>query len=170
MTILGRAWTELKDGDWTLAILLSAMAVECDLAYLFMKWNKEDLLLTRTPDDADREKWEEQWRKAFAITAKLDKVSALVAGLPFDSFLAQNSGLWQDIQAKYPVSTKYPSPKEFFDKEFFRKRNKIVHFGEIDFQQPDAEMCNALARMLFRILGAMDDERRALNAKHPPSS
>src|SRR5690348_14786537 len=62
MTILGRAWTELKDGDWTLAILLSAMAVECDLAYLFMKWNEVDLLLTRTPDDADRENWEEQWR------------------------------------------------------------------------------------------------------------
>jgi hypothetical protein len=31
MAILGRAATELKNGDWTLAIVLAAMAVECEL-------------------------------------------------------------------------------------------------------------------------------------------
>ena len=36
MAIRSRAWAELKDEDWTLALVLSAMAVECELAYLFM--------------------------------------------------------------------------------------------------------------------------------------
>jgi hypothetical protein len=42
MAILGRAAAEFQNGDWTLAIVLGAMAVECDLAYLFMKWNRVD--------------------------------------------------------------------------------------------------------------------------------
>jgi hypothetical protein len=33
MAILGRAATEMKNGDWTLAIVLAAMAVECELVY-----------------------------------------------------------------------------------------------------------------------------------------
>ena len=37
MAILGRAVTELQNGDWTLAIVLGARAVECDLAYFFTK-------------------------------------------------------------------------------------------------------------------------------------
>jgi hypothetical protein len=53
MAILGRAATELKNGDSTLAIVLAAMAVECELVYLFMKWNRIDLMLVRNPTDAD---------------------------------------------------------------------------------------------------------------------
>lgn len=33
MAILGRAATELKNGDWTLTIVLGAMAVECELIH-----------------------------------------------------------------------------------------------------------------------------------------
>src|SRR5215831_18953796 len=53
MAILSRAAAEMKTGDWTLTIVLSAMAVECHLAYLFMKWNRIDLMLVRNPTDAD---------------------------------------------------------------------------------------------------------------------
>jgi hypothetical protein len=59
------------------------------------------------------------------------------------------------------------SLKDFFVKEFFHKRNKIVHFGKIDFQQPDAEMCLTLATTLSQILTAMDAQRRrALEGKY----
>lgn len=44
MAILGRAQEELKDEDWTLAIVLAAIAVECELVYLFTKWNRVDRL------------------------------------------------------------------------------------------------------------------------------
>ncbi len=168
MAILGRAATELQNGDWTLAIVLGAMAVECDLAYLFMKWNRIDFMSARNLTDADEEACEKQWRdEVRTVAARLDRVSGLLAGQPFDSFLSQNSRLLQPVHARYPDSKTEPSPKQFFIKELFYKRNKIVHFGKIDFQQPDAEMCLTLATTLSQILAAMDAQRRgAMEAKY----
>jgi hypothetical protein len=66
-----------------------------------------------------------------------------------------------------PASAAVASPKEFFIKELLHKRNKIVHFGEINFQKADAEMCLRLATTLAEILRGMDAEScRALDAKH----
>jgi len=168
MAILGRAATEVQGGDWTMAIVLGAMAVECDMAYLFMKWNRVELMATRMPNDADEEEWERKWRdEVRGVPARLDKVSGLLSGKPFDLFLSQNCALLQPLHARYPASKSAPSPKEFFIKELFHKRNKVVHFGEVNFQQADAEMCLMLATTLSQILGAMDAECcRALDAKH----
>lgn len=161
MVILGRASMELKNGDWTIAIVLGAMAVECELAYLFMKWNRIDLMLISTPTDADEEEWEKQWRDVRSVAARLDKVSSLLTGQPFDSFLSRNGEVLHGLHAHYPASKKTASPKDFFVKELFHKRNKIVHFGKIDFQQPDAQMCLTLATTLSQILAAMDAQRRS---------
>jgi hypothetical protein len=168
MAILGRAAAELQNGDWTLVIVLGAMAVECDMAYLFMKWKGIELMNTRMPGDADRHEWEKQWREDVrSVAARLDKVSELLTGQPFDSFLAKNGGLLKPLHAPYPDSTAETSPKKFFIRELFHKRNKIVHFGEINFQQPAAEMGLTLATTLSHILSAMDAQRRlALEKKH----
>jgi len=168
MAILGRAATEMKNEDWTLAIVLAAMAVECELVYLFMKWNRIDLMLVRNPTDADDEGWEKQWRDDVrTIAARFDKVSGLLTGQPFDSFLSQNSGLLKNMHMQYQASKNAASLKDFFVKELFYKRNRIVHFGKIDSQQPEAEMCFTLGSTLWEILLAMDaHRRRALEAKH----
>lgn len=161
MAILGRASAELKNGDCTLAIVLGAMAVECELAYLFMKWKGVDLMSSRMPTDADEEEWEREWREdARTVAARLDRVSSLLTGQPFDSFLSQRGELLQALHTRYPVSQNSPSPKEFFVKELFHKRNKIVHSGKIDYQQADAQMCYTLAATLTQILAAMDVHRR----------
>jgi hypothetical protein len=163
MAILGRAATELKNGDSTLAIVSAAMAVECELVYLFMKWNRIDLMLVRNPTDADDDGWEKQWRDDVrTVAARFDKVSGLLTGQSFDSFLPKHSELLKIMHAGYPASKGVASLKDFFVKEFFHKRNKIVHFGKIDFQQPDAEMCLTLATTLSQILTAMDAQRRRL--------
>ena len=105
MAILGRAATEMKNGDWTLAIVLAAMAVECELVYRFMKWNRIDLMLVRNRTDADDEEWEKQWRDDVrTIAARFDKVSGLLTGQPFDSFLSQNSELLKNMYLRYPDS------------------------------------------------------------------
>ncbi len=57
-----RAATELAGGDSTLTILLAAIAVESQLAYLFVKWIRVNLTLQRNPTDVDEEEWEERWR------------------------------------------------------------------------------------------------------------
>jgi hypothetical protein len=165
--IISRAWNELKNGDWTLTIVLGAMAVECEMARLYLKWNEIDLLNTRPANDADREEWEERWRKFSAVGTKLDKVSELLTGQPFDSFLSQNSGLLRAARARYRAITASPSPRKYFEDEFFKRRNRIMHRGEIDFPQADAELCFTIAATLLGILTEMDEQRqRALNAKH----
>jgi hypothetical protein len=161
MTILGRAATELKNGDWTLAIVLGAMAIECELVYLFMKWRRIDLMSARMPTDTDQEEWEQQWRDDVrTIAARLDKVSRLLTGQAFDSFLSKHTELLQTIQSRYPAYKGVTSPKDFFVRELFHRRNKIVHLGEIDFQQADAEMCFTLATSLSQILASMDAQAR----------
>jgi hypothetical protein len=161
MAILRRAETELKSGDWTLSIVLAAMAIECELVYLFMQWNRVDLMLVRNPTDADEEAWEKQWRDDVrTIAARLDKVSSLLTGESFDSFLSHNPKLLNPLHAHCPGYKSGASPKDFFVKEFFYKRNRIVHFGKIDFQQHDGETCFALASTLSQILAAMDAQRR----------
>ena len=143
------------------------MAVECDMAYLFMKWKRIDLMDTRMPSDADREEWEKEWREdSRTIGARLDKISVLLAGQLFDSFLLHNTALLKPIHKRYSVSNPEPSLKKFFITELFHRRNKIVHFGEISFQQADAEMCLILATTLSQILSTMDAQRRlALETK-----
>jgi hypothetical protein len=123
MAILGRAATEMKNGDWTLAIVLAAMAVECELVYRFMKWNRIDLMLVRNPTDADDEEWEKQWRDDVrTIAARFDKVSGLLTGQPFDSFLSQNSELLKNMYLRYPASKSAASLKDFFVKVFLQAK------------------------------------------------
>jgi hypothetical protein len=123
-----RAATELTNGDWTLAIVLGAMGVECDLVYLFMKWKRIDHVSTGTPINADEEEWEQQWRDdARTVAARLDKVSSLLTGKPFDSFLSHNVELLRTVQTWYPKNA--ASPKDFFIKGLFHKRqgNAFTH-------------------------------------------
>jgi len=124
-----------------------------------MKWNRIDLELVsqRTPTDADDEVFENQSRDDVRTVAeRFDKVSELLTGQPFDSFLSQHNGPLQLFHAKYPASKNANSPKDFFIKELFHRRNKIVHSGQIDFQQANAEICLTLAMTLSEILKAMD--------------
>jgi hypothetical protein len=166
MAILGRAESELKHQDWTLAIVLAAMAIECELSYLFMKWNRVDLIAVRNSTEEDEQVWEKQWRDVRSFDARLDKVSSLLTKQSFDAFLDQNPDLLKPLHARYPASINASSPKRYVIEEFFYKRNRIVHFGKIDFQQTDAEMCLMLASILSQIFGAMDlQRRRALESK-----
>jgi hypothetical protein len=131
MAILSRAEAELQKGDCTLAIVLAAMAVECELVHLFMKWNRIDLMSVRNPTDADDEAWETQWRdKVGNVAARFDKVSSLLTGKSFDAFLSQNSGLLKGLHSQYPASKCAESPRDFFVTQFFRKRNKTSITGK----------------------------------------
>lgn len=157
--IFNRAWAELEKQDFTLVIVFSAMAVECELAGLFIKWKGVELMAARTPTETDKNAWAEQWRKLHRIEVRLNKVSEFLTGEDFDTFLLHNAALLRPLHEKYPNSKTYQSPKDFFQKEFFDRRNKVVHLGEIDFQQAEAEMCLSTAITLRRILNEMDSQR-----------
>ena|ERR1022692_2686066 len=92
--ILERAWAELKKGDSTLAILLCAVAVECELTGLFFKWKRVDVMDTTMPTSTDEGVWEEEWRKK-NVSARLNTVSTLLTKKTFDDLVLDDPTLSQ---------------------------------------------------------------------------
>jgi len=159
---MNRAGNELQQKDFTLTIVLSAMAVECDLAYFYVKWRALDFAMANnTPfsDVAKKEECAEEWRNFRYISRRFDEVSLLLTGKNLDSFLLDNGALVKTVENEYPASKTFTSWKEFFRRELFDRRNKIVHRGEIDFQEAEGQMCFALAATLSQIIKSMDLHR-----------
>ncbi len=164
--IFNRSLKELNSSDFTLSIILSAMAVECELARVFVKWKEIELGLPLEITRADRASWDVQLRKWTKIALRFDNVCEFLTDQDFDGFIANNINLLKSVQQRHPESAKYGSLKKFFEKHLFWKRNRIVHLGDIDFTQSDAESCRRTAETLFQTISEMDFvRRRRLEAK-----
>jgi hypothetical protein len=158
--LMHRAGEELEKEDITLAIVLSAMAVEGEMAWLFFHWTKFDLIPPGVPcTRSDEERWEGEWDEMRSVKLRLHRLSLLLTETDFDAFAFQNKALFRSVRSDYDAANTYTSPKLFFQKQLFEKRNRIVHFGEIDYQRSDGEMCFSLASALLRILNAMHEQR-----------
>ena len=156
-----RAKQELESKDVTLAIILSAVAVEGQMAYLFFKWKKIDNF---TFDIAKQ--WEKDWTGMRSIANRLDKLSRFLTGINFDTFAQSRKALLQSAldASHYDSATSF---RDFFQEQFFERRNKIVHYGEIDFQESDGKLSLTLASSLIGLLNAMDQQRIAkIDEKH----
>lgn len=165
--LLSRAASELDKGDFTLTIVLSAMAVECEMQRLFIKWKGMDWMRSKAtgnlPTSAEEDVWEEKWRQLFRINKKLDRLSKLLTGTDFDSLISKKAAaILSTVYTKHPSLRSYSSAKECLQQELFNKRNKIMHSGQIDSSQVDAEVCFELATALTNILKTMDEHRIAL--------
>ncbi len=165
--IFNKSWMELHSGDFTLAIIFSAMAVECELARVFVKWKEIDLGVPADVTQSDRDSWDAELRRWVKIAVRLDKVCEFITGQDFDAFVANQGKLSKSIQERHPDSAGCSSFKKFFEEQLFWKRNVVVHLGKIDFGQSDAEVCRRTAETLFQIITEMDFLRlRRLDAEH----
>lgn len=166
LRILDRAYSELQNGDYTLTIMLGAIAVECEMLRLFIKWRGLDQMRANhtavMPSKAEEDAWGKEWRKLSRIGTRLEELAKLLIGQDFDSFLSQNANLLNPVYTTYPGLKSRTSSKECFRLELFNRRNKVLHHVEIDFGKSDGEMCFELASTLTSILKRMDDHRIAL--------
>jgi hypothetical protein len=108
--------------------VLSAMAVECELAYFYIKWKAFDFALANNTsflDPAKKEEYAEEWRSLRNISRRFDETSQLLTGKNLDSFLLDNSALVKAVENEYPTSKNFTSWKEFFRQELFDRRNKL---------------------------------------------
>ena len=143
------------------------MAVECELARVFVKWKGIDLGVPGNATQGDKDSWDGELRQWVKIGVRLDRVCEFLTDHDFDAFVANQSKLAKSVDERHPDSAGCSSLKEYFEKGLFWKRNVIVHLGKIDFRQSDAEVCRRAAETLFQIIGEMDFERRKrLDAKH----
>lgn len=158
--ILCRAEAELLDQDFSLAIILGAMSIECELTFFVLKYKMLDAkLIPSEVKQVNTDEWEEEFRKIQSgIGGKLDGITQLLLGETFDTFLSRRNDLAAALQQIHRnLGTR--SPKAYFAEELFRKRNKILHSGQVLFGKPDAEACVRMAMSLLQIIGEIDKER-----------
>jgi len=127
------------------------------MAYLFFKWKAIDGKKSpaeQTPEV--REPWENEWANMRSIGKRLDELSRLLTGKPFDEFACLNKKLLKPALTGYNPGT---SVKDFLQEQFFERRNDIVHYGKIDFQEEDGEQSLSLGTALLSLFHAMDVKR-----------
>ena len=168
MLIMERGKWELNNKDITMAILLSAMAIEAQMSWLFFKWRGiDDGLLPHEQTQAHKDKWEKEWTDMRTVSKRSDELSRLLTGKDFDKFAQQNMGWLKPHLDGFDPAT---SVKDFFQNRLFEKRNQVVHYGKIDFQEADGQPC-ALLGTLLQLLQAMDTERiKKMDEDHKKSS
>lgn len=153
--LIHRANQELQKKDVTLTIVLSTVAVEGQMAYLFFKWKKVDSFTVSTETQ-----WESDWANMRSIGKRMDELSKFLTGISFDTFAQQKKASLEPAltEALYDPATWL---RDFFQEQFFEKRNRVMHYGEIDFQGRDGKLCLLLASCLIRLLDMMDEVRIA---------
>jgi hypothetical protein len=102
------------------------------------------------------ELWEEEFRKLNSIKQKLNGVTKLLTGETFCSFLERRPDVLSGLKQLYPNVE--GQPWTIFE-DLFRKRNKILHSGKVQFDKPEAEACFKLGITLLQILAEADRER-----------
>lgn len=89
---------------------------------------------------------------------RLDELSRFLTDKPFDEFARMNMGLLKPALIGYDPAS---SIKNHFQEQLFERRNDIVHYGKIDFQEPEGKHCVSLASALLDLFHAMDMKRAA---------
>lgn len=157
MLLMERARHELAHSDVTISTLLSAVAVEAQMSYLFLKWKAIDSgKLPADQTTEDRKRWEDEWANMRSIGKRLDELSRLLTSKPFDEFARLNKDRLESALTGYNPGA---SIKDFLQEQFFDRRNDIVHYGKIDFQETDGKQSLSLATALLGLLQAMDLKR-----------
>jgi hypothetical protein len=164
--LLHRSNRETIEGDYTLSIICSAMAVECALTQVFMKWKDIDHLKSKGGwgSEEERDGWVKEYRKGTSpggFERSANFVSMFLCGKQYDEFVSdfvQTSNTAALIKAGFP-QRESQLKATFVHQKLFDRRNRIMHWAKVDYQQEDASSalnaaCNAVA-----VLKVMDKEK-----------
>jgi len=156
--VLERSRYELvHEEDFSMAIVMAAMALECELSRLFGKWKQIDA--EKAAGIFDREQCEKELRDLKSIERKIDAVSKLLVGKGMDEFVSSCPDLRREIDEGF-TSVRVGSLPKDFQTELFWPRNKVLHWGDTKHSRDDAARCHSIAKLGLSILHRMDKERR----------
>ena len=171
--LLYRSKTEIDGEDYTLSIICSAIAVECALTQVFLKWKGIDSLkLTgHLATDSERNLWEKEYRKATergGFMKSANFVSEFLCGKKFDDFVAnfENQSRKSTVAHTGPTIASSRPAASYIQDELFRRRNRIMHWGDVGYQQPDARLCLNAASGFIGTLKTMDREKTSRARRH----
>lgn len=157
--VLERSRYELvREEDFSMAIVMAAMAFECELSGYFGKWKQIDA--EKAAGIFGRKQCEKELRDLKTIERKIDAVSKLLVGKGMDDFVSSCPDLRQKIDEEF-TSVRVGSLPKDFQTELFWPRNLVLHWGDTKHSQDDAARCYSIARLGLSILHRMDKERRS---------
>jgi len=155
--LLYRSQAELQSGDFTMPIICGAMAVETALTRVYLKWREIEHGYG-TATDADRKAWEGDYFNGvrpggFAKSANF--VSGYLTGKSFDSYV-------DDLAARSGTALAVPvieMKTAHINAELFKRRNRIMHWGNVEYTKQDAQKAFEAAQSAFAVLRVMDKDK-----------
>jgi hypothetical protein len=154
--LLLKSQAELKGGDYSLAVVIAAMAVEAFLTRFFIKLKRMDnfAMSSNLATPQEEEAWEKEYPRTGGFPKPADFVSTQIAGMPFDEFVVNN----QTARAIMDGLADAPgiSAKDYFTKELFYMRNRIAHWGYVNTTEEQGKRCHNFAVAIVSIFREMD--------------
>jgi hypothetical protein len=159
-----RGQREIDEGDFTVSIICSAIAVECALTQVFLRWKALDHLRSVgcQPTEAEQNAHEKQYKdntRGFEKSANF--VSDFLVGSKYDEFVAdfiEKSKTAELIKAGFP-QFESQAKSGHINAKLFAKRNRIMHWGEVSYDKDDASDGLTAARAAISVLKAMDHRK-----------
>jgi len=153
-----RSQYELKENDdYCLSIVFSAMAVDCELSRLFIKWTEiEDLGNKILNEKASYEKMLKKFR---GNKEKFNGVIRLLYPGDLDVFFQNNPDLISRFKKLIPSFT-VDSMYNHIDEQLFWKRNRILHLGDSTYNKADAIKCLKIADSVLDLLYGLEEEKK----------
>ncbi len=159
--LLHRSKAELESGDYGLSIVIAVMAIESFLTRLYLKLKGMDSYASTftLPTTAQENEWEQEYPRSGGFTGPIGFVSQRLFGTTFDRFVAGNAAATA-ICSSLPNPANV-APTEYFRSELFKLRNRIAHWGYVNSDKAEAELCHHLAVAIVSILREMDRSKYA---------
>lgn len=157
LKILYKSGYELKKNkDYTLSILLSAIAFEAEQFRLYKKWHNLDENLP--PEQANKDV-RELFRNTKNVSEKFNLTVQKIARVPFNEYISQHQDLYSAIKSFQPDSNEKDVLKLFHD-VLFRPRNEIIHGSKYSYSEEEALAVYNMASNGIIILKRIDLKRR----------
>jgi hypothetical protein len=146
-----------KTKDASMAVILAATAIDCELSFLFRKWTGISQLMQRGHLLTDEE-CEELISKFKRIEDKFKEVTKLLVPGGFQHFVS-TTPKWHDAITKDLPELDVTCLIKSIEKEVFWPRNRILHGGKA-VSREQAALSVRIARACLGILLDMDYDKR----------
>lgn len=152
--LLARARHEFAErDDYSMAIVFSAMAVDCALSRAYFKHAKiAGYQRMEEIPDADIEA---EVRKLGGIRSKIEAVFATLGEDGLRGFFGRHQEIAEIVRTNFP-SLSCEVYAQDVERELFWRRNRIVHFGEARLDRDVAIRCLNIATLTVEMIDVLD--------------